>query len=146
MTFPAGNAPGDSDGTISFFTRQRTLALPTVGAVSPKSWSVRIGNLLVANALAVSYTTTITAVDPAAGTYARTQNTSTGSADYSETIVVNNPRNGYNFRAAASGVASAVSGTTNIRERTSLGLPGTGLSVQSIPSLSAFQITVDQPI
>jgi len=135
----------DGDGSMTFFTKQRTLSLPTVGTVNNSSWSVRTSNVLVANTLAVSYTTTITSVDSSASSYTRTQNTSTGAADYSETILINNPRNGYNFRAAASGVASTVSGTVNIRERTSMGLPGTGLSVQSIPSLTAFQVTVDQP-
>lgn len=136
----------DGDGSLAFFAKQRTLTLPAVGTVNPKSWFVRTSNVLVANALGTSYTTTVTSTDATAGSYVRTQNTSTGAVDYSETILINNPRNGYNFRAAASGVTSSVSGTTNIRERTSMGLPGTGLSVQSIPSLTAFQISVDQPL
>lgn len=134
----------DSDGTLSFFTKQRTLTLPVMGSVNPKSWSVRSSNVLVTSPLSIGYTTTVTGLDTT-GSYTRTQNTSAGTADYSETIVINNPRNGYNFRAAASGVASTVSGTTTIRERTSLGLVGIGISVQSVPSLNAFQVTVDQP-
>ncbi len=135
----------DADGSVAFFTKQRTLGLPTVGTINGSSWSVRTNNLLVANPLIVSYTNTVTAVDAAAGSYTRSQNTAAGAADYSETILMNNPRNGYNFRPAAPGTASTVSGTVNVRERTSLPLPGTGLSVQSIPSLTAFQVSVDQP-
>ena len=136
----------DGDGSLTFLTKQSTLDLPAVGTVAPKSWSVRANNLLVAKTLIVSYTTTITGKDAAAGSYTRTQNSATGAADYSDTILVNNPRNGYNFRAAASGVASTVSGTVNLPERTSLGLPGTGLSVQSIPGLTALQVSIDQPL
>jgi hypothetical protein len=135
----------DGDGSVAFFTKQRTLGLPTVGTINSSSWSVRTNNLLVANPLSVNYTNTVTAVDAAAGSFTRSQNTAAGAADYNETILINNPRNGYNFRAAAPGTASTVSGTVNVRERTNLSLPGTGLSVQSFPSLSAFQVTVDRP-
>lgn len=136
----------DSDGTLSFFTRQRTLTLPAVGTVNPMSWSVRNSNSLVAGAFATNYTSTVTSQDVVASSFTRNQNTASGTPDYSETILINNPRNGYNFRAAATGVHSTTSptGTTSIRERTGLSLPGIGISLQSIPSVSSFQLTIDQ--
>jgi hypothetical protein len=63
--------------------------------------------------------------------------------------VQNSPRNGYNFRAATSTTSSYDSRTVAIRERTSLGLRGMGISVQAVPlqtgvTAERFQISVDQ--
>ena len=138
------------NGSVSVFTKKRTLSLPTVNTVQGASWSIRTFSTLVANPLAISYPATVTAVDSGAGSYTRTVNLADGKVDYSETILQNAPRAGYNFRATGSTTSVLDSRTVNIRERTSLGLRGMGVSVQSVPvqtgiSSAGFQMSVDQP-
>lgn len=137
------------DGSISLWTRQRTNSLPTVGTVNPSGWSVYANSSLVANTLGTNTTFTNTAVDSTTGSITRTINRADGTADYNETVVQNSPRNGYNFRAATSTTSSYDSRTVAIRERTSLGLRGMGISVQAVPlqtgvTAERFQISVDQ--
>lgn len=138
------------NGSVAVFTKKRTLSLPTVSTVQNASWSIRTLGTLVANALAISYPATVTAVDSAAGSYTRTVNLADGKVDYSETILQNSPRAGYNFRATGSTTSVFDSRSVNIRERTSLALRGMGISVQSVPvqtgiSSAGFQMSVDQP-
>ena len=140
----------DGDGSVSTWTKQRTLSLPDVNTIQSASWSIRALSTLVANALNISYPATVTAVDSVAGSFTRTVNMADGTVDYSETILQNTPRAGYNFRAVGSTTSVSGSGTANIRERTSLGLRGMGVSVQSVPvqtgiSSAGFQMSVDQP-
>ena len=138
------------NGSVSVFTKKRTLSLPTVNTVQGASWSIRTLGTLVANPLNISYPATVTAVDSGAGSYTRTVNLADGKVDYSETILQNAPRAGYNFRATGSTTSVLDSRTVNVRERTSLGLRGMGVSVQSVPvqtgiSSAGFQMSVDQP-
>lgn len=138
------------NGSLNTWTKQRTLSLPTVNTVQSASWSIRTLSTLIANALNISYPATVTAVDSAAGSFTRTVNLADGTVDYSETILQNTPRAGYNFRASGSTTSVSGSGTATIRERTSLGLRGMGVSVQSVPvqtgiSSAGFQMSVDQP-
>lgn len=138
------------DGSVSVFTKKRTLILPAVDSVQSGSWSIRTLSTLVANQLAVSYPATVTAVNSAADGFTRTVNLANGTVDYSEPVLINSPRAGYNFRAASSTTSASIpSRTVNIRERTSLGLRGMGVSVQSVPvqagvTSAGFQVTVDQ--
>jgi hypothetical protein len=138
------------DGSVSTWTKKRTLSLPAVGTVQSGSWSVRTLSTLVANALGISYNDTVTAVNSDAGSFTRSVNLANGTADYSETFLLNTPRAGYNFRAAGTTTSTYDSRTVNIRERTSLGLRGMGVSVQSVPvqtgiTSAGFQMSVDQP-
>ena len=138
------------DGSVATWTKKRTLSLPAVGTAQSATWSVRTLSTLVANALGISHPTTVTAVNNGAGSYTRPVNLADETADYSETILLNTPRAGYNFRAAGTTTSASVGGTVNIRERTSLGLRGMGVSVQSVPvqtgiTSAGFQMSVDQP-
>lgn len=138
------------NGSVSVFTKKRTLSLPTVDTVQSASWSIRTLGTLVANALNISYPAKVTAVNSEAGSFSRTVNLTDGTVDYNETLLINTPRAGYNFRAAGA-TTSVVDGNPRaIRERTSMSLRGMGVSVQSVPVqtgiLSAgFQMSVDQP-
>ena len=138
------------DGSQSIWTKQRTLSLPTAATVFGKSWSIYTNSSAVASILNTSNTSTVTSSDAAANNYIRTVNLANGSVDYSETIVINSPRNGFNFRAAGTTTAASDGRSVSLRERTSLGLHGMGVSVQSVPIQSGitaerFQISVDQP-
>ncbi|UUZ66883.1 hypothetical protein LP416_17580 [Polaromonas sp. P2-4] len=139
------------DGSVSTWTKKRTLSPPAVGTNQGGSWSVRTLRTLVANALSTdTNTVTVTAVNSAADSFTRSANLANGTADYSETILLNTPRVGYNFRAAGSTTSTFDGRTVNLRERTNLGLRGMGVTVQSIPvqtgiTSAGFQMTVDQP-
>lgn len=136
--------------SVSVWTHKRTQSLPTVGAIQGAGWSIRTLGTLVANALSSGFTNTITAIDSSAGSYTRTVNLANGTADYSETILLNTPLAGYNFRAIGSTTSVFDGRLVKLRERTSLGLRGMGVSVQSVPvqtdiSSAGFQMSVDQP-
>ncbi|MFZ4287190.1 hypothetical protein [Variovorax sp. HJSM1_2] len=132
------------DGSISTWTQKRTLSLPAVNSVGVGNWSVRTSNTLVAATMAADTGYTVTAVDTATSSVTRRVLVAAGSSDtYEQTVVLNTPRAGYNFRAAAT--PTSVAGVSQtVRERTSLNLRGMGFSVQSVPSQDAFQISVDQ--
>jgi hypothetical protein len=130
-------------GSVFVWTQQRTRTLPTVGQVFTGGSSVRIDNQLLAGTLSIfPFGATVVSVDTAAGSATRNQKTSTGAPDYDDTVVENSPRAGYNFRAAGS--TTATDGrTVLIRERTSLPMRGMGVSFQSVPHVSSFQMSVD---
>ncbi len=132
------------DGSISTWTQKRTLSLPAVNSVGVGNWSVRSSNTLVAAAMANDTGYTVTAVDAATSSVTRKVLVTAGSTDtFEQVVVLNNPRAGFNYRAAAT--PTSVGGLAQtVRERTSLNLRGAGMSVQSVPSQSAFQISIDQ--
>lgn len=155
FAFRAGN--GDlmlvevaGNGSVAIFTKKRTLTLPTVGSSQIAGWSLRTRSTLIADPLNISFANTITAIDSSAGSFTRMVARADGTADYSETILQNSPRAGYNFRAIGSTTSVFDGRTVPLRERTSLGLRGMGVSVQSVPvqtgiANAGFQMTVDQP-
>lgn len=131
-------------GSVAVWTKQRSLGLHTVGESLTGGSSVRITNQLVASGpLSIfPFGATVIAVDAATGTETRTQQTDTGAPDYNDSVVINSPRAGYNFRAAGSTTATD-SRTVLVRERTSLPIRGMGVSFQSVPHVSSFQMSVD---
>jgi len=130
-------------GSLTVWAKQRTLTLPDVGTAYPTSWSVRVNNQLVTASLDYGYAGAVTAVDTSAGTISRTWNNAAGTPDYSDWVTINSPRAGYNLRNTMS-VTATDGRTVNLRERTSMGLPGMGVSFQTFPSISSFQMNVDQ--
>lgn len=133
----------DNDGSFSVFTKQRTDGLPTVGAVTT-SWNLSLGSQLTSTVVVDANSNTIVSVDTAAGSWLRKQNTVGLNDGHLETLLANNPRAGYSFRAA--GTALADNGTTaSFREVTSLGLRGMGLNAALVPTAKRFQISVNQP-
>jgi hypothetical protein len=132
------------DGSFSLWTQKRTLTLPAVNSIGVGNWSVRTRNTLVADAMAFDTGYTVTAVDAATSGVTRKVLVAAGGTDtYEQTVVLNNPRAGYNFRGATTATSVAGASVT-VRERTSLNLRGMGFSVQSVPSQNAFQISIDQ--
>ena len=135
----------DGDGSFDVRTRKRAGDMPAVGRVNT-SWDVFAysnNQLLSIQALSES-TNTVTAIDTTNGSFARLAKSVGGTDDHSETVLVNSPRDGYNFRAAAS--ALAADGTTvTIPEWTNLGLRGMGVSAQTRAGQKRFLFSVQQP-
>ena len=121
----------DGDGSFEVRTRKRAGDMPVVGRVNT-SWDVfaYANNQLLATPPMSESTNTVTAIDAASGSFARLAKTVGGTDERSETVLVNNPRDGYNFRAAATVVGTNGS-TISVPEWTSLGLRGMGLTAQT---------------
>ncbi len=131
------------DGGFSFWTPQRSLALPTVGAVTT-SWNFDMVASLTSASSTYERSNTINSVDAAAGSYIRTQKTPGTNNDHPETLFVNNPRAGFLYRAAGSSMA--IDGSLqNINEFTSLRTQGMGFSPLLLRSLKLFEVSVAQP-
>jgi hypothetical protein len=118
-------------GEFVFWTRERTLTLPTVtvtvtGALS-RSWNHTLNNNLTAAAVSES-ANTIVATDAATGRYQRDAifNFTTG-ATQRETLVINDPRNGYTRRLAET-VTGSDGSTRNVGPWVLMSLPGAGFT------------------
>ncbi len=135
---------GGDRGGLTVFTKQRTNSLPTVGDTKT-NWNLQLDNLLASPTAVSANSNTVVSVDSAAGSWVVRNLKNAGSTvTHPETFFANNPRNGYNFRAAGSALAS--DGTTaTINEITTLNLNGMGLTAVLIPALKRFQFTVTQP-
>jgi hypothetical protein len=132
-------------GSLHVWNKQRTLSLPTVGAVVAGGWYVRMDNQWLAGSLTPTLNSfTVNSVDTAAGSYERTQNTVSGVPDYLETVFLNTPLAGYNLRNTSSVTSVFDSRTVNLRERTSMPLRGMGVSFQSFPTINSFQMSIDE--
>lgn len=130
-------------GDFSFWTRQRTLSMPTVGT-STTFWNLTINNQLLMPGAVAQVSNTIQSVDSATGSYVRIHKTVGGTNDHPETLLQNSPRNGYLFRAAGS--ALAVDGTTaNFVEFTSLTLRGMGFNPLILPASKTLLLSPIQP-
>jgi hypothetical protein len=133
-------AVDDKSKGITFLTRQKALTLPAVGEATP-IWDLSVNSAGVSSGFS-QWTSTITAVNTAAGTYSRSRS-SDGRID---TFAVNNPRSGLRYRALnsctnASGAAVSCSG--NI----SMPLPGTGVTVHgsAVAGTDFLGVSVNQP-
>jgi hypothetical protein len=131
------------DGAFSMWTKQRSNALPAVGRVRT-TWDLRLTNLMLATTFGES-TNTVTAVDTATNSFTRLAKTVGGSDEHLEAVLVNSPRDGYNFRAAAT--VTGTDGTTvvNVSEWTNLDLRGMGMNALVRPASKQFMFSVQQP-
>ncbi|HEY9068398.1 MAG TPA: hypothetical protein VIO33_25660 [Burkholderiaceae bacterium] len=134
----------DGDGSFEVRTKQRTNDLPAVGRVST-GWDFRFTNHWLATPTVTESTNTVTATDSTASSYTRLAKTVGATDEHLETVLVNSPRNGYNFRAAAT--VTGTDGTTvvNVAEWTNLGLRGMGLNALLRPAQKQFMFSVQQP-
>jgi len=131
-------------GDFSVWTKQRSNALPAAGRVTT-SWDLRISNLLLAAPALLESTNTIQTVDATAGSFVRLAKTVGGTDEHLETVLVNSPRDGYNFRAATT--VTGTDGTTvvPVSEWTNLGLRGMGMNALTRPAQKQFMFSVQQP-
>lgn len=133
-----------NEGNFNIWTKQKTNSLPTVGEVKTH-WGFAIDEQLLSTGVISADTNTIVSVDAAAGSWVRKQKTVGGTDEHSETFFANNPRIGYNYRAASSTVAA--DGTTvNLNQSTTLGLRGMGLTAVLNQSKKRFQFSVEQSV
>jgi hypothetical protein len=132
------------DGSIGFWTQQRSNALPTVGARS-RNWDLSLSSQLVPT-LSES-ANTIASVDAATGTVLRTRLGGNG-ATWSETLKFNNPRDGYNFRPTGT-TTDSLGAAVTINEFTSLSMRGMGFSplklINGTTAAESFLISVSKP-
>ena len=122
------------NGSFSLWTQQRTNTLPTVGTRST-TWGVYTNASLLSPAVPSLSDFTTTAVDMAAGSLTRVSEID----GHAETISINAPYPGLNFRAEGTAVATKgpnAGSNVTVREFAALGLRGMGISVLSLPTLS----------
>lgn len=121
------------NGSFTLWTPQRTNGLPALNAHAV-TWGIWLNSQLRST---LSFTLSdfdTTALDAATMSYTRVSRTD----GHSETLSVNQPRNGLYFRAEGTATATIgpTAGTTvPVREFTSLPMRGMGLSVLSMPTL-----------
>jgi hypothetical protein len=132
-----------SDGSFNLWTRQRSNSLPTVGAATA-SWNFYAGAQLLSTQAVDTASNTIRTVDSAAGSFLRDQ--STGGQDFTrpETLFINNPRDGFNFRVGGP-VTTSINTSVTVGEFTALPLRGMGLSAVVLPTNKLFLLSVTQP-
>ena len=134
-----------SSGEFLFFTKQRTLTLPPVGRVTTNV-GPNIGSALtVGSTFGAGSQQTTVSVDTGAGSFVRTAKNIGGTNDHPQTLTINSPRNGYSFRAAATGVPAADGTTVNVSEFTALGLRGMGMAPVVVPAAKFLVLSVDLP-
>jgi len=132
----------DNDGSFEVRTKQRTNELPAVGRVNT-GWDLRFTNQLMATPSITESTNTVTAVDTSS--YTRLAKTVNGTDEHYETVLVNSPRDGYNFRAAATVTGTDGTTSVNVVEWTNLALRGMGLNALLRPASKQFMFSVQQP-
>lgn len=130
-------------GGFAVWTPQKDAALPDVGSAS-SNWNLDLVAGLTSAGSTYERASVITSVNPAAGSYARTQKTPGTNNDHPETLFVNNPRSGFVFRPQGS--STAVDGSLqNINEFTSMRAHGMGFGPLLLPRLKLFEFFVTQP-
>jgi hypothetical protein len=130
------------DGGISAWTKKRALALPTVGQAVAPSRSFRLNSDMVITTVDDSPAGSIFAVDAATNSITRNQNQANG-VSYKDTVIINQPSEGYQLRLPAT-VPGSDGSTVTIRARTNLSMTGTGLVFQLYPQINAFQAIVER--
>lgn len=134
---------GLSDTGFSLWTPQTATQPPEVGTVA---YNVNINvNASLASPNTEFTTNTVTAVDTAAGSWTRTQQTVGAAFSYVTTLFANRPRAGLVFRGAATVIGS--NGTTvTLNEFTFLRLNGMGFSPVIIPAPKLLQFSGGVPV
>jgi hypothetical protein len=118
----------NGDGSVSYATKVRTLSLPSVGATS-SNWNIAYNwttGLVPSTLDSVSHT--VTAIDDATSSFTRLTG-SAGGATHAETILINDPYDGFSFRDYASGVATSDNSTTTVRKVFSLKGGSAGITI-----------------
>jgi len=122
-----------NNGSFGLWTPQRTNGLPVLNTRG-LTWGIWLNALLRPTPTFSQSDFDTTALDPATMSYTRVSRTD----GHSETLSVNQPRNGLYYRAAGTATATigpTAGNTVTINEFTSLPLRGMGVSALSMPSL-----------
>jgi hypothetical protein len=136
---------GGGNGGFNILTKQRTSTLPPVGRVT-KNVGPSIGSALtIGSAFGPGSQQTIVSQNTVAGSIVRTAKLIGGTNDHPQTVTINSPRNGYNFRTPATAVP-AIDGTLqNVLEFTSMPLRGMGMVPLVLPAINILLLSVDLP-
>lgn len=137
-----------ADGSVFTLTPQRTLSGPTVGDTH-KAWNVQINGGWVASEPLAYNSYTVESVDANGGSFTRSVQSIASGVSHPQTLALNNARNGYVHRAAATATGSDDS-SISVREMYSLKL-GVGISAYWMPANNQagtnarFGLSVTQP-
>ena len=141
--YKAGNGDAmimfiETGGGLTFLTQQRASTLPIAGTNMP-IWNLSLdgnyGSIPLGN-----FINSIISVDAAAGSYIQTNQTVGLNDGQPQTVFINNPRNGYNYRPTA-----LSSDGTTVREATALSLRGMGLNVAIFHSVKRLSFSIAKP-
>ncbi len=134
----------DGDGSFEVRTQAKANDAPAVGRVNT-TWDVRYTNQWLATPSVTESTNTVQSVDATAGSFVRLAKTVGGTDEHLETVLLNSPRAGYNFRAAATVLGTDGTTSVPVSEWTNLGLHGMGLNALLRPAQKQFMFSVQQP-
>ena len=134
----------DGDGSFEVRTLATANGAPVVGRVST-TWDVRYTNQWLATPAVSGSTNTVQSVDATGASYVRLAKTVGLADDHLETVLLNSPRDGYNFRAAATALGTDGTTSVPVSEWTNLGLHGMGLNALLRPAQKQFMFSVQQP-
>lgn len=134
----------DGDGSFEVRTLAKANDTPVVGRVST-TWDVRYTNQWQATPTVSESTNTVQGVDATAGSFVRLAKTVDGTDEHLETVLLNSPRDGYNFRAATTVLGTDGTTSVPVSEWTNLGLRGMGLNALLRPAQKQFMFSVQQP-
>jgi len=131
----------DDDGSFEVRTLNKANDTPDVGRVNT-TWDLRYTNQWGATPLVTESTNTVQTV--ATDSYVRLAKTVGGTDDHLETVLLNSPRVGYNFRAAANVLGTDGTTPVAVSEWTNLGVRGMGLNALLRPAQKQFMFSVQQ--
>ncbi len=131
------------DGGFVMATKQRATSLPTVGTITTL-WDVYLGNSLISTRVIDEVQHTILTVDSTALSWTRSQFTIGLTNTHTETLLGDNPRQGYNTRVGGT-ATTTTGGTVTVQPFTNLGMRGMGLSALILPNIKLFNLSVVEP-
>jgi hypothetical protein len=133
----------DDDGSFEVRTLAKANAAPATGRVYT-GWDLRYTNQWLGTPAVSESTNTVQSVDATGSSYVRLAKTVGGTDEHLETVLLNSPRDGYNFRAAATVLGTDGTTSVAVTEWTNLGLHGMGLNALLRPAQKQFMFSVQQ--
>jgi len=131
------------DGQLGFATRQLAAALPLVDEVR-ETWDLALTSSLASASGFLDAQSTVTAVDEALGQYQQNAVIDFGTnLTRPETIVINDPRDGYRYRPAAT-VTDSNGGSSLVAEQLGLPLLGMGLTPVGVLADNGLNLSVQK--
>lgn len=128
-----------ADGSFQLRTRQSSTTLPQVGRFI-SGFDMYVQSTLASPGDFDPYANTIVSVDAAAKSWVRVTANGGSMVTHHDTLFGDNPRSGYNFRAAGTATASDGS-TVRISEYTLMPLAGMGLAPLLLPGSKLFDLS-----
>ena len=121
-----------ANGSLGFFTKQRTLTLPALNALT-SVWNVDVNiNAVAPNTLSFN-THTVASLNTGAASLVRNTAANGSTVTVPQTLQYNVARNGYIYRPAAT-VTNSSGASANVREAYLLPLRGFGLTPYYLPA------------